>query len=204
MAGAAHAAGAASIAARGISVTKEIIIATGLGLAAGGIFKARALPRPRRSSGRVAGLLRRVGFAVPFCSSLDRAAGAGAHSAAARWQACCTRDTSTSAWPRLWGSVKEQNQPRSLSRAPWLLLTDATAGLALELAAEGGAALRGLGQGKVILLCGLQEGLSCRKQQIHCALRPGAAACAWVRSLGAAVAELVGGRAPLPTPLPRY
>jgi len=41
MAGAAHAAGAASIAARGISVTKEIIIATGLGLAAGGVFKAR-------------------------------------------------------------------------------------------------------------------------------------------------------------------
>ncbi len=40
----AGAAGSAAIAARGISVVKEIVIATGLGLAAGGVFKVR--PRP--------------------------------------------------------------------------------------------------------------------------------------------------------------
>jgi hypothetical protein len=37
----AGAAGSAAIAARGISVVKEIVIATGLGLAAGGVFKVR-------------------------------------------------------------------------------------------------------------------------------------------------------------------
>ncbi len=38
----AGAAGSAAIAARGISVGKEIVIASGLGLVAGGVFKARA------------------------------------------------------------------------------------------------------------------------------------------------------------------
>jgi hypothetical protein len=43
MVSAAHAKGAAEIAARGISVTKEIVYASVLGLAGGSVFKARAL-----------------------------------------------------------------------------------------------------------------------------------------------------------------
>ena len=42
MVSAAHAKGAAEIAARGISVTKEIVYASVLGLAGGSVFKARA------------------------------------------------------------------------------------------------------------------------------------------------------------------
>ena len=42
MVSASHAKGAAEIAARGISVTKEIAYATVLGLAGGAVFKARA------------------------------------------------------------------------------------------------------------------------------------------------------------------
>ena len=46
MVSAAHAKGAAEIAARGISVTKEIAYATVLGLAGGSVFKVRALRSP--------------------------------------------------------------------------------------------------------------------------------------------------------------
>ena len=50
MVSASHAKGAAEIAARGISVTKEIAYATVLGLAGGSVFKARTRVRLLRWS----------------------------------------------------------------------------------------------------------------------------------------------------------
>ena len=142
MAGAAHAAGAASIAARGISVTKEIIIATGLGLAAGGVFKARtrAVSAPQTGQPADVGAAVVEGARCRFKASLCTFELMGP-ARGSRWSAGGLPPLRRERFPP-WPPC-----PQSPPHAR--LFADTATGLALELAAQGGAALRGPGQGQV-------------------------------------------------------
>jgi hypothetical protein len=143
MAGAAHAAGAASIAARGISVTKEIIIATGLGLAAGGVFKARtrAVSAPQTGQPADVGAAVVEGARVVGSRLLSAPSSLWGPARGSRWSAGGLPPLRRERFPP-WPPC-----PHSPPHA--CLFADTATGLALELAAQGGAALRGPGQGQV-------------------------------------------------------
>ena len=130
MVSASHAKGAAEIAARGISVTKEIAYATVLGLAGGSVFKARTRVHLLRGS-RAA------------CRAVPRALPCGRLSCCAAQQRPAGARTLSELRS---GAQRNPNGPRA-ARADGPRAAPPPAGVALEQPPQDGAVLRGPCQG---------------------------------------------------------